>query len=120
MGHSILVADDEESLRQLVRDALEETGFDVCEAANGDEVVTACRAAPFDVAIIDVLMPQKDGLEAIMALRKQQPHVKIIAISGAADQLFLDSATGLGATRVLQKPFKVQELVSLVRDLLET
>jgi CheY-like chemotaxis protein len=118
MNQSILVADDEETIRQSVRRCLEHAGFDVCEAANGAEVAAACQAAPFDLAVIDVFMPQKDGLEAIMSLRKQQPDVKIIAMSGAPEDVFLDSAAGLGASRVLRKPFRPAELLDIVRDLL--
>jgi CheY-like chemotaxis protein len=118
MSYSILVADDEEGIRHAIRQTLEMAGFDVCEAANGIEVVKACEAAPFDLAIIDVFMPHRDGLEAIMAVRKQQPDLKIIAVSGAPDNLFLENAAGLGATCVLSKPFRPQQLLRLVNELL--
>ncbi len=119
MNASILVAEDDELIRSTIRRSLEQRGYDVCEAANGAEAIRALRAEPFDLVITDILMPEKDGLETIRHLRKELPAVKIIAISGNENQLFLDSASGLGATRSLAKPFRPSELLELVAELLE-
>jgi len=68
--------------------------------------------------VTDILMPERDGLETIMYLRKQLPEVAIIAISGLENRLILDNAKGLGATRILAKPFSPSDLQSLVAELL--
>lgn len=116
--YTILVAEDEEGIRQLIRQSLEQKGHDVCEAANGEEALRALRTIPFDLVITDIFMPERDGLETIMYLRKEMPDVKIIAISGMENRLFLDNASGLGATRVLPKPFRPSQLLELVDDLM--
>lgn len=117
---SVLIAEDDEAIRGLVRQCLEGAGYDVCEAANGNEALRALRAMPFDLVITDILMPEKDGLETIVFVRKHRPQTKVIAISGNQNQLFLNNACGLGAARVLTKPFRPRELLDLVTELLGT
>ena len=119
MAQSILVADDDDRVRYTIRARLEQAGYDVHEAATGAAAIQALYALPFDLIITDILMPDRDGLETIMHARKRTPHVKIIAISGAADGLFLANAAGLGAHGVLAKPFKTDDLLVMVRDLLQ-
>ncbi|HPM24729.1 MAG TPA: response regulator [Phycisphaerae bacterium] len=118
MRRSILIADDDDAIRQVMRIALQQAGYDVCEATNGAEAIRAMHATPFDLVITDVLMPESDGLEMIMHVRRQNPNIKVLAISGADNALFLANAAGLGATQVLRKPFRVSALLTLVADLL--
>jgi CheY-like chemotaxis protein len=119
MKHSILVADDDPSVRRVIRWSLEKVGYAVCEAANGVEAIHALRTAAFDLLITDILMPEQDGFETIVHARKKAPATKIIAISGAENDLYLTNALGLGATRTLPKPFKPADLVRMVKDLLQ-
>lgn len=119
MRRSILIADDDDAVRQVMRIALQQAGYDVCEATNGAEAIRAVHAAPFDLIITDVLMPERDGLEMIMHVRRRNPNIKVLAISGADNALFLANAAGLGATQVLRKPFRVAALLALVADLLQ-
>jgi CheY-like chemotaxis protein len=118
MAQSILVADDDDRVRYTIRARLEQAGYDVHEAANGSAAIQALYALPFDLVITDILMPDRDGLETIMHVRKRTPHTKVIAISGAADALFLADAAGLGAHGVLSKPFKPNDLLLMVQNLL--
>ncbi len=118
MAHSILVADDDDRVRYTIRCRLEQAGYDVHEAASGADAIQALYALPFDLVITDILMPDRDGLETIMHVRKKTPRTKVIAISGAADGLFLADAAGLGANGVLAKPFKPDDLLVMVQDLL--
>ena len=74
----------------------------------------------FDVVITDILMPERDGLETLQHTRKTQPDAKVIAITGAANDLYLDNARGLGASRVFQKPFKLKEIAAAVKELTST
>ena len=119
MAHRILVADDEAPIRRVLRLKLEECGYDVCEASNGREAIQAIDEAPVDLVITDIIMPEKDGIETILALRKRQPDVKAIAISAPSNQLFLDSARGLGAARTFEKPLNLAELAAAVKELLD-
>lgn len=116
---SVLVVDDEDQLRQLIREILEQAGYQVTEARDGKEAVQQYRLAPADVVIMDILMPEQDGLETTSTLRREFPNVKIIAITGSSEMIgilsFLDVAKMLGAHRALQKPFDMQTLLDTVR-----
>lgn len=114
MPRNILVAEDDDQVRQVIRLALERAGYDVCEAADGEEARRALGTAPFDLVITDIVMPGKDGLETIMFLRRNHPGTPVIAISGHDSPLFLSNAAGLGATHVLAKPFAPSQLLDLV------
>ena len=119
----ILIIDDEEMVRSTFQDLFEDEGFDVTLACDGNEGIAAFDAHPMDVVISDLLMPNKEGIETIMELRKKDTNVKIIAISGggAAKNLnFLDMAKKLGADLVIPKPVDLDELVGAVRALLGT
>jgi CheY-like chemotaxis protein len=118
MRPSILLIDDNDDVRRVMRAALEHSGNDVCEAADGAEGLKALQQAHFDLVITDILMPEHDGLEMILHLRERSPQTPVIAISGSDHELYLSNARGLGATRVLQKPFRPAQLVVLVDELL--
>jgi two-component system chemotaxis response regulator CheY len=116
---SVLVVDDEDQLRQLIREILEQAGYQVTEARDGKEAVLQYRLAPADVVIMDILMPEQDGLETTSTLRREFPNVKIIAITGSSEMIgilsFLDVAKMLGAHRTLQKPFEMKTLLDTVQ-----
>jgi CheY-like chemotaxis protein len=124
MMPSVLVVDDEDQLRQLIREILEQAGYQVTEARDGKEAVLQYRRAPADVVIMDILMPEQDGLETTSTLRREFPNVKIIAITGSSEMIgilsFLDVAKMLGAHRALQKPFEMQTLLDTVQAELQT
>ena len=91
-------------------------------AGNGDEALRLAREQPFDVLITDILMPEKDGIETIMAFRQEHPSVKIIAMSGGGRRMGKDPlrlARLLGAHAILEKPFAFHVLRDTVRTLLE-
>jgi len=103
----ILVVDDEEQVRLLLRIFLEKKGHEVIEAVDGEEGINLYRQTPTDLIITDLIMPKKDGLNMIMELKKEFPKVKIIAISGGGaiePKRYLALAQGLGAGRILYKP----------------
>ena len=118
----VLVIDDEEQVRTLIREVLEGAGHEVMEARNGREAIKLYEAHPTDVVITDLVMPEQDGLETIRELRRRFPAVKIIAVSGAQQKLNLDLlyiAEKLGALRTMEKPFDIRKLVALVEELLQ-
>jgi len=118
---TILIVDDQDAVRMVLRDALEQEGFHVQEARNGAEAILMYRENPADVIVTDIIMPDKEGIETIIELRELAPDVKIIAISGGGRiraNDFLDMAKKLGAAHILRKPFRMKELVDLVRSCL--
>jgi CheY-like chemotaxis protein len=117
----ILLIEDEPQLGGALRHMLEQAGYDVVEARNGCEGVQRFRAMPPDLVITDIFMPEQEGLETIRILRQTCPAIKIIAISGGGQKRtlnFLSVAEKLGAQRTLWKPFRRQELLEAVRELL--
>ena len=80
----ILVIDDEQSLREYVRAVLEREGHEVEEARDGNEGLAACDREPVDLALVDLIMPRKDGVRTIEELRKRHPRTAIVVVTGAA------------------------------------
>jgi CheY-like chemotaxis protein len=112
-----MVVDDEDSLRRLLRRALETAGHEVVEAADGRQALRLHRSHPAELVVTDILMPEQDGIEVIMALRREAPALKIIAMSGGGrfhQSEPLDLAGPLGAVVVLRKPFGPDALVAAV------
>ena len=118
---SILIIDDDEQTRDFLRRVLEEAGYMVIEAPNGREGLRQFRQTPTALVITDLLMPDMDGLEVTMALHRESPKAKIIAITGGSGKRdFLDTAKLLGAHRTIKKPITIEELLRAVQqELLE-
>ena len=116
----ILLIEDNDSVRTVLRDALELAGHTVIEARNGAEGVDLFPQAGAGLVITDIVMPDKDGLDVLAALREQVPPVNIIAISGATDSAedYLDLAHRMGAVKVLLKPFSIAALIAAVDEVL--
>jgi CheY-like chemotaxis protein len=121
MPKRILVIDDEESMRQIVREMLELEGYVVETVTNGKEGLQLYLKKPHDLVITDIFMPEMEGLETIRELHRHSPNVKIIAISGGGERgllNFLSYAKRFGALRALEKPFSVKALLTAVSELL--
>ena len=115
---SILIIENEEAVRHLLRCCLEEAGYTVNEAPNGRKGVQAFRKAPSDLVITDIYMPECDGLQVIECLRRSRPTVKILVISGASGTMdYFKLARAAGAS-ALRKPFALQTLLSQVAYLI--
>src|SRR3989442_12400990 len=117
----ILIIDDEAPVRDLLRQMLEKEGYEVVEAREGDIGIRLFCENPADLIITDILMPEKEGIETILELRKVFPQVKIIAISGGGRMRNLDGlpvAKAFGAVCTLAKPFERKELLEAVRAVL--
>ena len=118
----ILLIDDDRAVRMSVMGILEVGGYSVFEADNGNTGIALFRSNPVDLVIVDLFMPEKEGIETIMELRKDYHELKILAISGGipccGPEQFLTIARNLGADAALDKPFTMEHLLSVVRDLL--
>lgn len=121
MTPHILVIDDEEPVRIALRQMLEKEGYGVEEAPNGAVGMELLRDHPADLMITDLFMPEKEGIETMIEVRKCFPQVKIIAMSGGGRVGALDllpMAESFGALRTLAKPFERKELLDAVRAVL--
>ena len=117
----ILIIDDEDELRSMLRQMLEQASHEVTEAVNGAEGIQLYEQDRPDLIITDIIMPEKEGVETIIALRRADPDLPIIAISGggrldATD--FLTMTKKLGARRTLPKPFRRHQLLEAVGECL--
>jgi two-component system response regulator (stage 0 sporulation protein F) len=117
---TILVIDDEEIIRVLLRSALEGEGYEVTEAANGREGLDLYRRKPSNLIITDILMPEMNGLDMLLELTREFLNAKVIAVSGAGEEKnVLDVAKLLGARQTFKKPFSIPDLLGAVRYELE-
>jgi DNA-binding NtrC family response regulator len=117
---TILIIDDEEMMRVLLRSTLKGAGYEVVEAANGRQGLELYRRRPTDLVITDILMPEMNGLDMILELTRYFLDAKVIAISGeGGEKNVLDVAKLLGARRTFRKPFSMLELLDAVRYELE-
>ncbi len=117
----VLVVDDEEQMRSMLRQVLESAGYEVMEAPDGNVALWIFKEKPADLIITDIIMPEKEGLETIIELKQDFPDVKIIAISGGGHGnkgQYLDMAKKMGADNTLAKPFEKEELLKTVHNLL--
>ena len=115
---TILLLEDNDEYRTLLTEVLTLSGFEVYAAPNGRRVDDTLRARHIDLVITDVSMPERDGLEIMSDLRVNHPEIPVIAISGDVPlntELFLEIAAKLGASRVLAKPFRIDELIAAAR-----
>jgi len=113
----ILVIDDEDIIREMLKDILEPEGHQIVEAENGLQGVEKYDPEDIDMVITDIMMPEKDGFETIEELRQKKPDVKIIAFTGFGLHN-LPVAFDLGAARVYEKPIKPNDLKQAVAGLL--
>lgn len=115
------MVDDDDSVRTLFVRVLRDAGHEVAEAADGRAALRMQREQPADLIVLDLVMPEMDGIELLRELRGGQAGAPIIAVTGGnlvAAQPNLAAASLLGATRVLAKPFPTSTLVELAAELL--
>jgi YesN/AraC family two-component response regulator len=118
----VLIIDDEPYILLMLKKMLEKVGYEVDLASNGKEGLDLFEQHTADLVITDIIMPDKEGLEIILEMKKKRPDLKIIAISGGgriSPESYLECAAHFGASRVFQKPFKQKEIVSAVKELIE-
>jgi CheY-like chemotaxis protein len=118
----ILVIDDDEQIRRMIKWLLEKEGHQVVETRDGREGIALCRHLPVDLVITDILMPDKDGLDVLVEIRAECPDAKIVAMSGGGTVMSsagcLHLAADLGANEVLAKPIAKKRFLEVVNKLL--
>jgi len=121
MTQKILIIDDEPYILMMLKKMLEKAGYDVDLASNGREGMELFQKEPAGLVITDIIMPEKEGLETIREMKRLSPDLKIIAMSGGGKisaENYLETASIFGATRIIEKPFTQNEMVSAVKELL--
>jgi DNA-binding response OmpR family regulator len=118
---AVLVIDDDPALLNSFATVLGAYGIPIATARDGLEGLATFRRISPAVVLTDIIMPEKEGLETIMAMRRERPATKIVAMSGGGlvgKSDYLTLARGLGADAVIHKPFDVDELMKLLRTFL--
>lgn len=118
----ILVIDDDDIIRALIRKMLERAGHAVVDTANGRQALEMYRQEAVELIITDLFMPDKEGMEVIRELREENAAAKIIAISGGSslDSMdYLEIARLIGASKTLTKPFGWKQLLTTVDEVLD-
>jgi DNA-binding response OmpR family regulator len=115
--HRILVADDEPNIRKIVSSYLRADGFDVVEAADGDAALAAFERSHPDLVILDVMMPNRDGVEVLSELRRRS-DVYVIMLTARTEETDRVIGLSVGADDYVTKPFSAKELVARVKAVL--
>jgi two-component system response regulator MprA len=118
----ILLIEDDTILRQTLSEILQEEGYEVTQAKDGDEGMASFVLADYQLIITDLIMPKKGGMEVIHEIRKASWEIKIMVISGGGKHPlseYMLMSTLLGADAVMTKPFDINQFVATVKDLLE-
>jgi len=116
---TVLIADDEPAIRRSLREILEFEGFDVEEAQDGEEALTGARSGKYDLVLLDIKMPKRDGMEVLQALSESESSVPVVMISGHGTVETAVEATRLGAADFIEKPPDLNRLLVSVRGALD-
>jgi CheY-like chemotaxis protein len=116
----VLIVEDNQAVRESTRLVLDGAGHEVLEAVSGLRIEETVDTRKPDLVLTDTLMPGRDGVETVMALRRRHPGVRIIAMSGGGNRgnLDLGMAKKLGISVTLTKPFEPKELIDRVTEIL--
>ena len=118
---TVLVIDDEPTIRQSLEVLLETYGFQVALARDGAQGLAAFRRIEPDLVLTDIVMPNQDGIETILTMRRERPEAKIIAMSGrgsVGNTEYIDIAARLGADAAIPKPLEASKLIAAVEALM--
>jgi len=119
----VLIVDDEKHVRDMLMKMIEPGGYKVVEVGSGAEACNVCKEMSVDLIITDMVMPEKNGIDLIMEVKKKHPDISVIAISGGGGITgrydYLEIAKLLGVKNILKKPFAMTELRLAVDNILK-
>lgn len=116
----VLAVDDDEAILTILFNVLTDAGYEVATARDGAQALRIAQTQSFDLLLTDLVMPDRDGIEVIQSIRKQQPNLRIIAISGAFEGNMLRVAKHLGAHATMPKPCSPRDLLAVIRNVLRS
>lgn len=120
---SILIVDDDPAIRLIATELLHGSDYAITEADDGNRAMRIIKSIPIDLVVLDILMPDMDGLEVIRSVKQSHPHIRILAISAggrrAGAMSYLETAKIFGADEVMAKPLRLSTFASTVARLLD-
>ncbi|RJP31982.1 MAG: response regulator [Candidatus Omnitrophota bacterium] len=115
---TILIVDDEEDLRENLRDLLEFSGYTVMSFASGEEILERFDDYHADVVLLDIQLPGKDGLEVLREIKRKRPDLPVAMVSASSVRGVLAKAEEYGANRTIIKPYSPKEMLQMVETML--
>ena len=116
----LLVVDDDDDMRALLRRTLESDGYEVTERDRGTHVLEALRDSPFDLIVLDKEMPGLNGLDLLPLLRREFPQLPVVFVTAFGGRQIEASALRLGAASYLEKPFRLGQLLDAIDGLISS
>ena len=110
----ILIVDDAAFMRLLIRNILEKQGYEIAEAASGEEALAAYEQAPFSLVTLDLTMPGLGGLETLKELLRRDPQARVLMVSSTGQQRTIGEVIQAGALDFIVKPFQQERLIYAV------
>jgi two-component system chemotaxis response regulator CheY len=115
MGKRLLIVDDSAVMRGILKQTLSDAGYTIAgEAPNGVEAVKAYDNLHPDLVIMDIMMPEMDGVKAVVAIRALDPEARILMCSSIGQESMIDESFAAGATMYIVKPFENEQLLEAV------
>ncbi|MGN0313111.1 MAG: response regulator transcription factor [Lachnospiraceae bacterium] len=118
MANQILVVDDEEKIRELIKKYAEFEGYEITEAENGMEAIRICNERDFDLIIMDVMMPELDGFSAVRAIREKK-DIPVLMLSARGEEYDKIHGFEIGIDDYVVKPFSPKELMMRARVIMQ-
>jgi len=120
-NETLLIVEDEAMVRDLATQLLRSLGYSVLETGSGEEALSLLRnyRDRLDLVLTDVVMPQMDGVELMLRLRQERPELKVLYMSGFADNAFTERGLNLDPRRLIRKPFTKETLARKIRETLD-
>ncbi len=115
----VLIVDDDPIVLDSCKRVFEAEGFEVCLVPSADQALKVIKNTIFDILLIDVKMPERDGMYLIRAVKKQRPEIPVVVMSGYPTPETIAEGLKLGAEEFIAKPFTPDELLKIVRQVLQ-
>ncbi len=116
--YRILVVDDETDLRRLLTDVLISQGYEITDASDGEEAIESLKHHPFDLALLDIQMPNVNGIQVLKYIHQYHPDTKAIMLTGYADLKHAMEAKEYGARDFIDKPYKLDDVLATIKNVL--